>query len=96
MKNRRAKRINLVVATALFVVLAAQLWIRLEIVGRGYELEELRAEIVETDARYRGLAVEYEGLVTPDKLKQRAERELGLRALEPARVRRMYDDQALS
>lgn len=73
----------------LFIVLTAQLFVRLTIVHRSYELQRVRSEALRNDAELRGLRLELATLTSPSVIAERAGKELELRPVSPQRIRRV-------
>ena len=71
----------------LFVVLLAQLTIRVQIIGQGYALEELRAQAVRSDAVLRDTKLKLAYATRPRQLVEKASKELGMVTLCPQRIR---------
>ena len=72
----------------LFVALVSQLWVRLMIVQRGYELEGVRKAALENDGELRQLKAEYALLSRPVRIQEKAV-ELGLLQTPSQRIRRL-------
>ncbi len=79
----------LVMPVVLFLVLAVQLWLRVESISKGYEVEELRRVALRNDTELRELRLEYALLVRPGELAERARIKLGMTDLAPQRVRKL-------
>ena len=76
-----------IVPLTLFVVLLLQLWVRVNIIQSGYELEALRSNALKNDAYLRHKRLELAYLARPDVLRKRAAIELKMVPLAPQRVR---------
>src|SRR5262245_59107863 len=65
-----AKRVSLVyiAPVLLFAALSVQLFSRLTIIKRGYELEVLRASVLKNDVRLRQKRLEYAFLTSPSHM----------------------------
>lgn len=73
----------------LFVVLAAQLIIRVQIIEQSYRLEQLRPMVMKNDGRLRELRFEYSRITRPGVLSERATKELRMNPLAPESIRSM-------
>lgn len=88
--RERFHRREIAAAIFLFVTLLVQLVIRLELIGRRYELGELRAEALKHDSELRELRFEYAALTQPSKLEARAAGELSMMPTVPQQLRKIY------
>lgn len=86
-KYRRAKR--LVLPFVLFALLTLQLWVRLCIIERGYQLEALRKAALENDESLRQRRLEYAYLSRPRTLVQQAREKLGMLEPTPQHIRKL-------
>lgn len=86
---RSLKHRQIIPAVLLFIALAAQLWVRITIIEKGYSLEKLRETALENDIRLRQLRLDYAYLTRPMVLTERAKKELRMESLVPQRIRRM-------
>jgi len=73
----------------LFLALACQLLVRLRITDQGYELAQLRSEMIRNDAQLRQLHYDFNLYTRPQTLQERAEKELQMQPLQPVTVRRL-------
>ncbi len=71
----------------LFAVLIAQLWVRVTIIERSYELEEKRSEVLELDRTLRQINFDYDFISQPAHLVKRAKSELGMNSVSPQQIR---------
>jgi len=78
-------------ALCLFVALMIQISVRVASIEFGYQLETLREEALENDARLRQLRLSYAVLTRPRELSARAQNELAMVPLMPQRVRRVVN-----
>ncbi len=80
----------------LFMVLVAQLIIRLRIIDVGYEIEQARAAVVARDAQLRSMQSELHSFERPQLLRERAAKELGMQKLTPHTLRLIPSNVAAS
>lgn len=73
--------------TLLFAVLAVQLYARITIIKRGYELEVLRGTTLHNDVTLRQTRLEYAFLTGPANLSTVARQRLEMTPLTPQRMR---------
>lgn len=76
-------------AVFLFCVLIAQLWVRVAIVTKGYELEQLRQSALQADAELRDLKLKLAYASRPAEVAERAKAGLGMEQLERQATRRI-------
>ena len=88
-RSRGHSLLRVVPAVLMFFALAAQLYVRLEVVAASYRLEQLRATALRNDARLRELRLQKAERSSPAELTQRANFELSMVAVPPQRVRRV-------
>ena len=88
-RPRRRSRKHLIAPLLLFFTLLLQLWVRVEIVERGYRLETLRESALKQDTSLRQLRLELAYVSRPKSLTDQAGQKLGLNPLCPQRVRRL-------
>jgi hypothetical protein len=86
--SKRSVSRQLLPALFLFIVLVAQLWIRIAFISKGYQLEELRRKALHSDVQLREQRLEYALLTRPAALSQVAREKLGMVQLEPQRIRK--------
>jgi hypothetical protein len=86
--SKRPVSRQLLPALFLFIVLVAQLWIRIAFISKGYQLEELRRKALHSDVQLREQRLEYALLTRPATLSQSAREKLGMVQLEPQRIRK--------
>ena len=82
-------RTKLVCAAVLLSALAFKIWIKIETTDIGYQLARERSRSVELDQRRRELELELSVSLRPDNLARRAQKELGLSALNPGQARKI-------
>ena len=86
-KANQSRKSRYAMPLALFFVLLMQLWVRVNIISLGYELEALRASALKNDSELRRKRLELAYMTRPDLLRKRALSELGMVPLAPQRVR---------
>lgn len=74
----------------LLIVLATgtEVWVRIETLHAGYQLEELRTVALRNDAHLRDLKSEYAKLASPQTIEARA-KQLGFVRTTPQQIRRI-------
>ena len=82
------------IAGMLFLVLLLQIWIRVEIIQAGYRLEEVRTAALKQDAQLRELKFEYAAKASPSVVRDRAQKELGLRPMLPQAIRKVIVEES--
>ena len=90
-KNRRLR--NLIAPGLLFVTLLAQISIRVEIVEKGYQLEQLRESALKADSSLRQLKLDLAVATRPSDLTNSAQKSLDLLPVNPNHVRAMLEEQ---
>ena len=93
--RRRVLIRHFVAPCILFVALAAQLYVRMSIVERGYELEQLRSHVVMQDTKLRAIELDFAFLTRPQMLTTRAARTLRMMQPSPVQVRRFAENGRL-
>ena len=73
----------------LFITLLAQISVRVQLVERGYELEQLRSAALGKDTELRQLKLDLALATLPTDLTRSAESRVGLRPVDPQKVRAM-------
>ncbi len=73
----------------LFIALSIQLYVRLSVIHKSYDLERLRVDTLKADSELRELEVVYAVTSKPLNVKMRSKKTLGLDITEPSKVRRM-------
>jgi hypothetical protein len=76
-------------ALFLFVALSVQLWVRISIVSKSYDLERLRSEALQADSELRELRVVYAVQAQPTSVLNRSRVSLGLEPPQPQQLRRV-------
>lgn len=89
--RRRVLLRHFIAPCILFVALAAQLYVRMSIVERGYELEQLRSHVVTQDTKLRAIELDYAFLTRPQMLVARAAKTLHMMQPAPIQVRRFVE-----
>ena len=84
-----SRRKLLLSMSMLFVVLAAQLGLRVYITGRGYEIERMRMIALANDTELRSLDLGYALKTRPNELIKRAQDRLGMEPLAPYQIRKV-------
>ena len=88
-KGAARKWLPLISASILFVALLALLLVRIAIIQKSYGIEELRQQNLSYDQELRQLRLELESAVNPQRLRGRAQRELGMKLIKPQQVRQL-------
>ena len=83
------KTTQIVISALLFLVLLAQLSIRVQILDTGYDIESVRTELLHSDTEYRELRMKYAFVSRPSSLGNKAQSDLGLNTTVPQRLRRV-------
>ncbi len=73
----------------LFFTLSFQLWVRISIFNKRYEIAKLRSEALQADSELRELQVVYAVQAKPATILQRSKGTLGLDTPHPRQVRRV-------
>lgn len=90
----RKKTFSWTIAPAcfLFVVLMLQLHVRLSIVGKSYDLEQLRDSAMQKQDQIREIKLSLERVTEPDFIMQMAKTKLNLALTPPQRIRKITID----
>lgn len=86
---RPSTRQQLAAFSALFCSLLLLVSVRVNILQRSYDLENVRLSALQNDTKLRELKLEYAYQTQPARLRERAIKELGMRPLMPQQVRRI-------
>ncbi len=81
------KNSKLVLPILLFVVLLAQVWVRITILNSSYELEQMRQTVLHNDERLRATRLSWSMKSSPSAVKQRAKKTLNMIPLTPQFIR---------
>ena len=76
---RVSLRIQVLAAVVLLLVLAAKVWVRVQITDMGYQLANVRERTVELDMERRELELQRSILLRPYALRAAASKRLGLK-----------------
>lgn len=86
-RTRTSSKRRIVLPVCLFFVLLAQLWVRISIINAGYELEQLREQVLTNDERLRAARLEWAMKTRPLEVMEVAKRKLGMIPLTPQYIR---------
>jgi hypothetical protein len=80
---------GLVFVGVVFALLLCKLFIRLEILDMSYQIENVRNELISSDAYHRELKAERAIRANPRKITEEARRKLDMRPTMPQQIRRI-------
>ncbi len=83
--DRRTSKLFLPVL--LFIVLLAQVWVRITILNSSYELEQIRQTLVSNDERLRAVRLDWSMKSSPNAIRIQAKRNLNMIPLTPQFIR---------